>query len=217
MRGRERSARGQRSKQRSKSPIGFFEPAANFQSSAPVKFQPARFAHLPCMISGIRFEVCRRNPPSISLTISLQTAISRIEQARQIDLEHMVEQFAPPDMINARLPSDPPEAVAPRLEDAPAVANLSLAADDPSRIRDRVGITVPIDRQIPVIKLAPPLSRRTKPSLLRSTRRRRRARLRLSAPTSPRRTTILAGEIAYGAATDDFGARRTAQASVTRE
>ncbi|HXC12493.1 MAG TPA: hypothetical protein VNV39_06600 [Stellaceae bacterium] len=35
-----------------------FEPAANFQSSATVKFQPARFAHLPRIISGIRVEVC---------------------------------------------------------------------------------------------------------------------------------------------------------------
>jgi hypothetical protein len=58
-------------------------------------------------------------------------------------------------MINAHLSFDPPEGIAPRLEDAPAVANLSLAAPDHSRIRDRVGITVPTDRQIAVIKLAP--------------------------------------------------------------
>ena len=97
-------------------------------------------------------------------------------------------------MIDAHLPFDPPEGIAPRLEDAPAIANLSLAAADRSRIRDRVGITIPTDRQIAVIKLAPSSSRFTKPSLLRSNRRRRGAGLKLSAPTSPRRTTILAGE-----------------------
>jgi hypothetical protein len=36
-----------------------------------------------------------------------------------------------------------------------------------------------------------------------------RRRFEAGAPTSPRRTTILAGEIVYGVATDDFGARRT--------
>ena len=68
----------------------------------------------------------------------------------RIKYEQIVEQFAPPGMIDAHLQLDEPEAV-PRLEGELAVTNLSLAEDDRSRVLDGISFTLPIDRQIAVI------------------------------------------------------------------
>jgi putative ABC transport system ATP-binding protein len=71
-------------------------------------------------------------------------------QDSRIKYEQIVEQFAPPGMIDAHLQLDEPDTI-PHLEGELAVTNLSLAEDDRSRILDGVSFTVPIDRQIAVI------------------------------------------------------------------
>jgi putative ABC transport system ATP-binding protein len=71
-------------------------------------------------------------------------------QDSKIKYEQIVEQFAPPGMIESRLQLDEPETVAP-LAGELTVANLSLAEDDRSRILDGISFTVPLDRQIAVI------------------------------------------------------------------
>jgi ABC-type multidrug transport system fused ATPase/permease subunit len=71
-------------------------------------------------------------------------------QDSRIKYEQIVEQFAPPGMIDSRLQFDEPDAVVP-LTGELAVANLSLAEDDRSRILDAVSFTVPLNRQIAVI------------------------------------------------------------------
>jgi putative ABC transport system ATP-binding protein len=74
----------------------------------------------------------------------------QIKEDSRIKYEQIVEQFAPPGMTHTRLQLDEPQAVT-RLAGELAVANLSLAEDDRSRILDGVSFTVPIDRQIAVI------------------------------------------------------------------
>jgi ABC-type multidrug transport system fused ATPase/permease subunit len=71
-------------------------------------------------------------------------------QDSRIKYEQIVEQFAPPGMIEQHLQLDEPETVVP-LAGELTVANLSLAEDDRSRILDAITFTVPLDRQIAVI------------------------------------------------------------------
>jgi putative ABC transport system ATP-binding protein len=71
-------------------------------------------------------------------------------QDSKIKYEQIVEQFAPPGMVEARLQSGEPETVA-RLAGEITVANLSLAEDDRSRVLDGISFTVPLDRQIAVV------------------------------------------------------------------
>jgi putative ABC transport system ATP-binding protein len=74
----------------------------------------------------------------------------QLKEDSRIKYEQIVEQFAPAGMVDARLQLAEPETVAP-LEGELAVANLSLAEDDRSRILDGVSFTVPLDRHIAVI------------------------------------------------------------------
>ncbi len=74
----------------------------------------------------------------------------QMKEDSRIKYEQIVEQFAPPGMIDTHLQLDEPAAVA-HFEGELAVINLSLAEDDRSRILDGVSFTVPIDRQIAVI------------------------------------------------------------------
>jgi putative ABC transport system ATP-binding protein len=74
----------------------------------------------------------------------------QMKEDSRIKYEQIVEQFAPPGMIDTHLQLDEPEAVT-HFQGELAVANLSLAEDDRSRILDGVSFTVPIDRQIAVI------------------------------------------------------------------
>ncbi|MBV8120262.1 MAG: ABC transporter ATP-binding protein/permease [Alphaproteobacteria bacterium] len=71
-------------------------------------------------------------------------------QDSKIKYEQIVEQFAPPGIIEARLQPGEPETVT-RLAGEITVANLSLAEDDSSRVVDGISFTVPLDRQIAVI------------------------------------------------------------------
>ena len=71
-------------------------------------------------------------------------------QDSKIKYGQIIEQFQPAEMIDARLQLDEPATVAP-LAGELAVANLSLAEDDRSRVLDAVSFTVPTDRHIAVI------------------------------------------------------------------
>ncbi len=74
----------------------------------------------------------------------------QMKEDSRIKYEQIVEQFAPAGMVDAQLQLAEPEALAP-LTGELAVANLSLAEDDRSRVIDSVSFTVPIDRHIAVI------------------------------------------------------------------
>src|SRR5713101_2922724 len=65
----------------------------------------------------------------------------QIKENSRITYEQIVEQFQPPGMVDARLLLEEPEAVA-RLTGEVAVANLSLAEDDKSRVVDAVSFMV---------------------------------------------------------------------------
>lgn len=68
----------------------------------------------------------------------------------RIKYEQIVEQFQPAGMTDARLLLAEPESV-PELRGEIAVANLSLAEDDRSRVVDGVSFTVPVAEHIAVI------------------------------------------------------------------
>jgi putative ABC transport system ATP-binding protein len=74
----------------------------------------------------------------------------QLKEDSRIKYEQIVEQFAPAGMVDARLQLAEPETLAP-LEGELAVANLSLAEDDRSRILDGVSFTAPLDRHIAII------------------------------------------------------------------
>lgn len=74
----------------------------------------------------------------------------QIKEDSRIKYEQIVEQFQPAGMIDARLQLAEPEKLLP-LNGELAVANLSLAEDDSSRILDGVSFTVPINQHIAVV------------------------------------------------------------------
>ncbi len=74
----------------------------------------------------------------------------QIKEDSRIKYEQIVEQFAPAGMVDARLQLAEPETPM-RLVGELAVANLSLAEDDRSRILDGVSFTVPLDRHVAVV------------------------------------------------------------------
>jgi ABC-type multidrug transport system fused ATPase/permease subunit len=74
----------------------------------------------------------------------------QIKEDSRIKYEQIVEQFAPPGMIDTRLQLAEPAEVG-HLTGELTVVNLSLAEDDRSRILDGISFTVPLDRQIAVI------------------------------------------------------------------
>ena len=71
-------------------------------------------------------------------------------QDSRIKYEQIIEQFQPAGLMDVRLVLEEPERV-PRLTGELAVANLSLAEDDRSRVLDAVSFTVPIDQHIAII------------------------------------------------------------------
>jgi len=74
----------------------------------------------------------------------------QIFQNSRITYEQIVEQFQPPGMIDARLLLEEPDTVAP-LTGEVAVANLSLAEDDKSRVVDAVSFTVGLGDHVAII------------------------------------------------------------------
>jgi len=71
-------------------------------------------------------------------------------QDSRIKYEQIIEQFQPAGMMDPRLLLAEPDGVA-RFAGELAVANLSLAEDDGSRILDGVSFSVPLDQHIAVI------------------------------------------------------------------
>jgi len=71
-------------------------------------------------------------------------------QDSKIKYEQIVEQFRPAGMMDVRLQLEEPEAVAP-LTGELAVANLSLAEDDGSRVLDAVSFAIPLDTHVAII------------------------------------------------------------------
>jgi ABC-type multidrug transport system fused ATPase/permease subunit len=71
-------------------------------------------------------------------------------QDSKIKYEQIVEQFRPAGMMDVRLQLEEPEAVA-RLTGELAVANLSLAEDDGSRVLDAVSFAIPLDAHVAII------------------------------------------------------------------
>ena len=92
-------------------------------------------------------------------------------QNSRITYDQIVEQFAPTNMIDAGLLLAEPETI-PHLSGELAVANLSLAGDDKSRLVDAVSFTLALDEHIAVIgqggggknELALLLARQAQPS-----------------------------------------------------
>src|SRR5438876_6238731 len=74
----------------------------------------------------------------------------QIKENSRITYEQIVEQFQPSGMADARLLLEEPAVVAPLTGDL-AVANLSLAEDDKSRIVDAVSFTTKLDEHVAVI------------------------------------------------------------------
>jgi putative ABC transport system ATP-binding protein len=74
----------------------------------------------------------------------------QIKEDSRIKYEQIVEQFQPAGLIDARLQLAEPEKLLP-LAGELAVANLSLAEDDSSRILDGVSFTVSIKQHIAVV------------------------------------------------------------------
>jgi len=74
----------------------------------------------------------------------------QIKEDSRIKYEQIVEQFQPAGLIDARLQLAEPETLLP-LAGELAVANLSLAEDDSSRILDGVSFTVSIKQHIAVV------------------------------------------------------------------
>jgi putative ABC transport system ATP-binding protein len=74
----------------------------------------------------------------------------QIKENSRITYEQIVEQFQPAGMVDARLLLDEPETVAPLTGDI-AVANLSLAEDDKSRVVDAVSFTVGLAEHVAII------------------------------------------------------------------
>jgi putative ABC transport system ATP-binding protein len=95
----------------------------------------------------------------------------QIFQTSKITYEQIVEQFQPPDMMDARLQLEEPSAVVP-LTGELAVGNLSLAEDGGSRVLDGITFNVPLDAHVAVIgqggsgknELALVLARLTRPT-----------------------------------------------------
>ncbi len=89
----------------------------------------------------------------------------------RITYEQIVEQFQPAGLADARLLLEEPEIIPP-LRGELAVANLSLAEDDRSRVVDAVTFTVQLDQHVAVIgqsgsgkhELAQLLARLTRPT-----------------------------------------------------
>src|SRR6266849_3648089 len=74
----------------------------------------------------------------------------QIKENSRITYEQIVEQFQPPGMVDVRLLLEDPDAVAP-LTGEIAVANLSLAEDDKSRVVDAVSFTVEPAEHVAII------------------------------------------------------------------
>jgi ABC-type multidrug transport system fused ATPase/permease subunit len=74
----------------------------------------------------------------------------QIKENSRITYEQIVEQFQPSGMADARLLLEEPAVVAPLTGDL-AVANLSLAEDDKSRVVDAVSFTTKLDEHVAVI------------------------------------------------------------------
>jgi ABC-type multidrug transport system fused ATPase/permease subunit len=74
----------------------------------------------------------------------------QIKENSRITYEQIVEQFQPPGMLDARLLLEEPDTVAP-LTGEVAVANLSLAEDDKSRVVDAVSFTVGLAEHVAII------------------------------------------------------------------
>src|SRR5438874_274266 len=74
----------------------------------------------------------------------------QIKENSRITYEQIVEQFQPPGMVDAQLLLAEPETVAP-LTGEVAVANLSLAEDDKSRVVDAVSFTVGPGEHVAII------------------------------------------------------------------
>ena len=68
----------------------------------------------------------------------------------RITYEQIVEQFQPADMVDTKVLLDEPDTVAP-LTGEIAVANLSLAEDDKSRVVDAVSFTVGLTEHVAII------------------------------------------------------------------
>ncbi len=74
----------------------------------------------------------------------------QIRENSRITYDQIIEQFQPPGMVDARLLLEEPDTVAP-LTGEVAVANLSLAEDDKSRVVDAVSFTVGIAEHVAII------------------------------------------------------------------
>jgi len=74
----------------------------------------------------------------------------QIKENSRITYEQIVEQFQPSGMVDARLLLEEPDAMAP-LTGEVAVANLSLAEDDKSRVVDAVSFTVEPAEHVAII------------------------------------------------------------------
>src|SRR6266446_3487735 len=74
----------------------------------------------------------------------------QIKENSRITYEQIVEQFQPPGMVDPRLLLEEPETIA-RLTGEVAVANLSLAEDDKSRVVDAVSFTVEPAEHVAII------------------------------------------------------------------
>ena len=74
----------------------------------------------------------------------------QIKENSRITYEQIIEQFQPAGMVDARLLLEEPETVAP-LTGEVAVANLSLAEDDKSRVVDAVSFTVGLAEHVAII------------------------------------------------------------------
>ncbi len=71
-------------------------------------------------------------------------------QNSRLTYDQIVEQFAPANMIDSQILLAEPETI-PHLSGELAVANLSLAGDDKSRLVDAVSFTVAMDEHVAVI------------------------------------------------------------------
>jgi putative ABC transport system ATP-binding protein len=71
-------------------------------------------------------------------------------QDTRIKYGQIIEQFQPPNMIDARLLLDEPSVIPPLTGELTA-ANLALAEDDRSRILDGVSFSLPLDRHVAII------------------------------------------------------------------
>jgi len=74
----------------------------------------------------------------------------QIKEDSRIKYEQIVEQFQPSGMIDPRLQLEEPEQL-PRFTGDLVVSNLSLAADDRSRILDNVSFTAPLTEHLAII------------------------------------------------------------------